>query len=100
VPTIRPKLSRLDRAMGTGRLFHNLAPGYSHCGRCLMPWKFADGHDTPYSPTAGCFPLCEDCWEDLETPEARMPYYRRLILEVWEEPELWPAVEESVRAGN
>lgn len=54
--------------------------------------------------TRACFPLCEVCWLTLKTPEARMPYYRRL-LDDWrkKEPdreELWPAISNSVAQGN
>lgn len=65
-----------------------LAPGYSWCYRCRTPWKFVKGHDTAYEwgeingyryPFRGCFPLCEKCWSDLGTPEARLPYYEVLI---------------------
>lgn len=51
------------------------APGYSHCYRCGMPWKFTEGHATPYKTSHGgtaCLPLCEHCWGDL-TPEERLP---------------------------
>lgn len=27
----------------------------------------------------GCFPLCEGCWQELKTPEARLPYYEALL---------------------
>lgn len=58
--------------------------------------------------TRGCFPLCKGCWVKLGTPEARLPYYRRLIDE-WveqdrpqdESSELkWPAIRAAVMAGG
>ena len=65
-------------------------------------------HSTMYSDGSGCFPLCESCWQELGTPEARMPYYR----ELWESwldstpldskhngtpmPELWRQIESAV----
>lgn len=36
-------------------------------------------HSTKYSPTEGCFPLCEGCWSELSTGE-RMPYYDMLVI--------------------
>lgn len=27
------------------------------------------------------FPLCESCWEDLGTPEARLPFYELCVAE-------------------
>lgn len=52
----------------------------------------------------GCFPLCETCWLELQTPAARLPYYRHLI-ELWErdapgEITNWPAVKAAVEAGR
>lgn len=72
---------------------------YGRCARCRASWKFANGHDTPYSDNEGCFPLCEACWHDLATPDARLPFYEHLILDVWDEPAKWAAVERAVRAG-
>jgi hypothetical protein len=44
----------------------------------------ASGHSTQYSYGSGCFPLCEECWEELGTPQARMPFYRDLW-ESWQQ---------------
>ncbi len=57
------------------RLF---APGYGSCYRCRRPWKFAKHHVTDYTPTSGCFALCEPCWTELGNPVARLPYYEAL----------------------
>lgn len=52
----------------------------------------------------GCFPLCEQCWQELKTPAARLPYYRKLIDErIKEDPaeeKTWPRMKASVLAGN
>jgi hypothetical protein len=88
-----------------------LAPGFGSCGRCGVPWKFVEEHDTKYSSSGGCFPLCESCWSALTIPE-RLPYYRDLMY-TWEtqryhakppagwEPthEKWPAIKQAVLAG-
>ncbi len=29
--------------------------------------------------SSGCFPLCENCWQKLGTPEKRWPYYESLM---------------------
>ena len=55
-----------------------LAPSYGTCKRCNRPWLFVKWHTTYYMRGAGCFPLCEDCWRQLETPEKRMPFYRQM----------------------
>jgi len=44
------------------------------------------------------FPLCEGCWLDLGTAEARLPYYRALWVE-WQGHEhgpAWSVVEAAV----
>lgn len=72
------------------------------CYRCRRPWKSharkkiapnhyrqlsrmrfwgllgVEPHLTRYKGDASCFPLCEDCWRELGTAEARIPYYRLL----------------------
>lgn len=72
----RGSVSRLKRLRAA--IERALAPGYGTCGHCGRPWKFAEGHMTPYAQGRRCFPLCEDCWSDLATPEARLPFYRDL----------------------
>lgn len=59
-----------------------MSPGYGWCYCCERPWNRVKYHITDYTPSSGCFPLCEGCWEALGTPEARMPYYRKLY-EKW-----------------
>lgn len=66
------------------RMARAVAPGFSYCGRCGMPWARADEHVTEYSVHNGCFPLCEECWQILGHPEARIPYYKALI-DGWDE---------------
>jgi hypothetical protein len=61
-----------------------LAPGYSFCYRCGMPWGRVDPHITNYSMTEGCFALCEECWTILGHPEARIEYYEMLYNDWWE----------------
>lgn len=71
-------------------------PGWGTCGRCGTPWACTEGHSTPYEwsgyrwqprgaiecrVSSSMFPLCELCWQELETPEARLPYYEALVLE-------------------
>jgi hypothetical protein len=52
-------------------------PSYGGCFRCLRQWKIVAPHHTMYSDSAGCFPLCGECWREL-TPETRLPFYRKL----------------------
>lgn len=82
--------------------------GYGTCLRCDYPWSHVDGHSTQYSNSSGCFPLCEECWQELATPEARMPFYR-LLWERWRSdspdsngtpwPEVWEQMRAAVEAG-
>jgi len=54
--------------------------GLGACGRCQRKWGEGNyGHSTMYDEHRGCFPLCENCWRELATPDARLPYYRQLI---------------------
>lgn len=82
-----------------------IGPGYSTCYRCNRPWNICEGHTTSYANGRGCFPLCESCWEDLETPAARWPFYERLLAD-WEalgcaaEPEEADALALAVTAGQ
>lgn len=66
-----------------------MAPYYSFCLRCGMPWNIAKDHTTWYEfydQRRGCFPLCEKCWEILGCAEARIEYYATLF-ELWESGE-------------
>jgi len=86
----------------TNRIAH---PGYSACGRCARTWDIVNGHDTEYDPSWSCFPLCEKCWGELKTPEARLPYYRELV-NLWIEQgskdaeNKWPAIKAAVMGGK
>ncbi len=55
------------------------APGYSHCQKCGMPWKYVEGHSTIYESGSGTFSLCEKCWDVCGTPEKRLPYYKEMM---------------------
>ena len=79
-------------------------PGFSTCGRCSRPWPVCTGHDTPITQNSSCFPLCEDCWQEL-TVENRLPYYAALFRD-WQRfsdddnGESWAKVKENVLAGK
>lgn len=78
-------------------------PGYSWCYLCGRPWACVEAHLTHYSESRGCFPLCEGCWEKLETPEARLPFYAQMwqswIDEHSMDPEVWLQIQAAVLAG-
>jgi hypothetical protein len=97
-----------------------LAPGYGWCLRCKTPWRFVEGHSTPFEfrtvdlqapdgtviPNGGdwqrsCFPLCERCWAEL-TPVDRLPYYHELWWDWWKAPEdqPWEPLRDAVMAGR
>ena len=87
-----------------GRYAQRLAPHFSACQRCLMPWLFVDGHDTDYKEGTGCFPLCQKCWREL-TPKGRLPFYRKMF-DWWHtlgEPVAeaeWKLIETAVLEGK
>jgi hypothetical protein len=69
--------------------------GSGWCMRCGMPWEYVTIHSTRYTSSSGCFPLCEDCWQLLGNPEARIEYYASLIKH-WETDS--PVSDETKRA--
>jgi hypothetical protein len=87
--------------MRLGRWSRALAPGYSWCLRCETPWRFVTPHYTQYDPSRGCFPLCEKCWTELETPEARLLYYLRMVQDrPPPKVEMWQKIKKAVLAGG
>ena len=81
------------------KLAQLLYPGYSFCGRCKMPWSLVELHNTHYNNHQGCFPLCEDCWNDLSIND-RLPYYEYLVFYEWGKPDLWKDIEQAVLNGK
>jgi hypothetical protein len=81
-------------------------PGYGRCYRCQRNWKICNSHCTMFKEdkegAEGCFPLCQECWEEL-TPDQRLVYYQQLWAEwlVWgERPmEEWQSIENAVKQG-
>lgn len=73
-------------------------PGYSWCEKCERTWDKVSGHVTDFSEYRGIFPLCESCWRELKTPEARLPYYSNVVFKSWRETNTWPAVKAAVLA--
>lgn len=73
---------------------------WGHCERCGWPWSVVRGHTTWHEPHRAVFCLCHDCWEELQVPEYRLPYYRML----WERSfagrsdVTWEQVEAAVYA--
>jgi len=53
--------------------------GYAECRCCHDSWNWKKPHVTEVNEDHGVFPLCEDCWEELATPEAREPFYNELF---------------------
>ena len=53
--------------------------GYSTCFRCRTSWDRVASHSTETSDHSCSFPLCELCWRELGTPEARLPFYAALV---------------------
>lgn len=75
-----------------------LHPEFAVCGRCKMPLSNITSHTTRLQ-SSGILPLCISCWEELETPEARLPYYKQLWL-LWHRSgvprEKWEDIETAV----
>jgi len=80
-------------------IFSFLNPSFSTCSRCEMPWSNITSHTTWLPKNSGLFPLCTSCWEELETPEARLPFYKQLWLR-WHRSgtpkEKWEDIETAV----
>lgn len=77
-------------------------PGYGGCLCCGASWKAVNWHITKDSEDTGCFPLCERCWLILGTPEKRMPYYEKLVFQIWGEnfQESWTDIKQAVMEGG
>lgn len=77
--------------------FKRMFPGWGRCDRCQWPWAIVRGHCTWHQPHSGVFCLCHDCWEELQVPELRLPYYR-MLWERWHVDEPWEQMEAAVYA--
>jgi hypothetical protein len=76
------------------------------CLRCGRTWEVNGQHITPVQQEGveyigepgGCFPLCEQCWSELKTADARLFYYR-LLFDSWgsDSSYRWPEIEQAVR---
>jgi hypothetical protein len=75
--------------------------GYGSCFRCGLSCKYHElFHETQYTSTNACFPLCEHCWQVLETPQDRLSYYRSLVFGMWHDQSKWSIIKEAVMAGK
>lgn len=99
--------SQLERRQNLARIARIANPGYSSCGRCGMPWAVVEGHSTLYSERWGMFPLCVECWTELGTPDARLPFYRALYESHKQDGEMdddtyhnWSLIEAAVMSGK
>jgi hypothetical protein len=66
------------------KLFYN----QSYCERCGKHWNEIHFHDTWFKykgeyPDVGVSVLCDNCWWDLKTPQARLPYYKEADNKYW-----------------
>ena len=74
-----PRLNDKARSKIISRTANYLYPEYGSCYKCNLPWSIVANHNTYYTKSNGCFPLCEKCWKGLGSPENRMPYYMKLV---------------------
>ncbi|MCK9901256.1 hypothetical protein [Glutamicibacter sp. V16R2B1] len=80
-----------------GRWSKILAPYYAACERCRTPFRFATSHTNWRNGTLTVPPgLCQKCWADLTTPQARLPYYRQVYGGF---PD-WPRLEQEILDGG
>lgn len=81
---------------------HSIHPhmGYGKCLKCEKTWDVVVAHKTFDTEASGCFPLCETCWKELETPDARLPYYWTLVNQwvQWSEDHKKEYPKETARA--
>jgi hypothetical protein len=59
---------------GRRRLSHSHNSPLGYCSRCGVTWDLVNGHSVNYADGSGCFPICEECWDEL-TPATRLPFY-------------------------
>ncbi|GAH45424.1 unnamed protein product [marine sediment metagenome] len=52
--------------------------GYSGCGRCGGTWNWKEGETIYYSEGRGMFPLCKECFEELDEEEI-LSYCKKLM---------------------
>lgn len=69
--TVRGTISNIKNSSGYRQR-------YSGCRRCGDTWNWKERHATPYAEGYSMFPLCQECWEQLD-PAGRMPFYMRLV---------------------
>lgn len=84
--------------------------GYGRCARCNVSWRWeGEGvtvHDTwfdvnEFGGKDGCFCLCQQCWDELGTADARLPYYEQLFRYMGEDDEAeWALVVIAVKAES
>lgn len=97
---------RLWRRRLVAPIVRLLSPGYSWCYRCGLPWSVVTGHETNYTESRGCFPLCGFCWGELELAD-RLPFYESLIID-WEtegpcdgyDEEIYNSIRKAVITGG
>jgi hypothetical protein len=77
--------------------------GYGRCYQCHRNWKLCRAHSTDFNRESGCFPLCQECWQELDV-EGRLVYYRQLWQDWNREDtyplEEWTQIEAAVRQGK
>lgn len=83
-----------------GRIGKPFAPSFGWCLRCETPWRFVKEHDTEFAPGRALFPLCEKCWRQLGTPQARMVFYRGLWMSWSPGYARWEDIEAAVLAES
>jgi hypothetical protein len=47
-----------------GRISKVIFPNHASCKKCNTTWGMVKEHVVEMSESAGCFALCEKCWEE------------------------------------
>jgi hypothetical protein len=99
------KTGTCHRRLEVAELLQALFPTFGSCGRCKIPWALVSPHITRYSPHAGVFALCEQCWSELMVPGLRLPYYREVFND-WKRDDKglqekeWSCIESAIFCEN
>ena len=97
-----PLSERVQLRRKVASQLHALFPQSGCCGLCQWPWRVVNAHPTNYGDSGrAAYPLCEECWQELRTPDNRLPYYRALF-DSWSQTEpqseiKWADIEAAVR---
>lgn len=74
-------------------------PG-STCDRCDIPYGIGQWHTLYYLPDRGRSSMCEQCWQELQVPNERLPYYIKSSRQAGHTEEDIELIRAAVLAGR